>query len=42
MFLDLLVSNDIIFMLYNLYFISQVDNLGIHVGPLNQNEGNSE
>jgi hypothetical protein len=38
--LDLLVSNGIIiFMLYNLYFIGQIDNLGIRVGPLNRNGG---
>jgi hypothetical protein len=39
--LNLLVSNGIIFVLYNLYFISQIDNLGIHVGPLNRNGGTS-
>jgi hypothetical protein len=37
--LDLLVSNGIIFVLYNLYFISQIDNLKIRVSPLNQNGG---
>jgi hypothetical protein len=26
-------------MLYNLYFIGQIDNLGIRVGPLNRNGG---
>jgi hypothetical protein len=35
--LDLLVSNGVIFVLYNLYFISQIDNLEIRVDPLNQN-----
>jgi hypothetical protein len=37
--LNLLVSNGIIFVLYNLYFISQIDNLEIRVGPLNRNGG---
>jgi hypothetical protein len=37
--LNLLVSNGIIFVLYNLCFVSQIDNLEIHVGPLNWNGG---
>jgi hypothetical protein len=37
--LDLLVSNGIIFVLHNLYYIGQIDNLGIHIGPLNRDKG---
>jgi hypothetical protein len=39
--LDLLVFNGIIFILYNLYFINQIDNLEIHVCPLNRNGGST-
>jgi hypothetical protein len=40
--LNLLVSNGIIFILYNLYFIGQISNLSIRVGPLNRNGGSSQ
>jgi hypothetical protein len=32
--LDVIFSNDIIFMLYNLYYISKIENLKIRVGPI--------
>jgi hypothetical protein len=33
------VSNDIIFVIYILYYVVQISNLEIRAGPLNRNEG---
>ena len=36
---DILLSNDIIFVLYNLYYINQMKDLRIRVGPVNRDGG---
>jgi hypothetical protein len=35
------VSNDTIFIIYTLYYIVQIDNLELRVGPLNRNGGSN-
>jgi hypothetical protein len=36
---DVLLSNDIIFVLYNLYYVGQSDDLGMRAGPINLDRG---
>jgi hypothetical protein len=35
------VSSDIYFIVYNLYYVGQNDNLGTRVGPINRDEGST-
>jgi hypothetical protein len=35
------VFNDIFFVIYTLYYVVQISNLGIRIGPLNQNQGSN-
>jgi hypothetical protein len=37
--LDVVLFNDIIFMLYDWYYVCQIDNLGIHASPINWDRG---
>jgi hypothetical protein len=39
--LDLILSNGIIFIVHNLYYIGKIDVLGIRAGPVNWDRGST-